>query len=332
MPTSEWRYVYLFHDVFVFSDCMSFRNRCLLFTSVVWDCPISFSMRSESIQFRRSFLPATWLFRDSVMFYGCKWSSLSATALPTSAILPQLSFTHTYHLLPCLLPWFRCRNLPLAALCPPARAVASASPGCFQQRAQLCEWKALTQAPAPHSQAACGIWSRGAMLERTAAVWMRPGPPLCPPMPTSPHSLCLSIWLSVCQILACPLLSLSRSVSVCVSCSPFTFFFACIHSVMLHSPCWLVGPLCLSAIPLFSSLLFCLPPSFISCLLSPPPLPASHISSAPSQTAVSQLCLATGMDLGVCCSGHASGVLYVCMCVRVYILLFGCVSMRILFR
>lgn len=151
------------------------------------------------------------------------------------------------------------------------------------------------------------------MLERTAAVWMRPGPPLCPPVPTSPHSLSLTPCLCVCQFLVCPLLSLSRSVSVCVPCSPFTVFFARMHSVNATQP-WLVS---------WPSLSQCHPSLFFSSILSPtllyflfalspPPLPASRISSAPSQTAVSQLCLATGR----------AGVLYVCMCARVYILFF----------
>lgn len=108
-----------------------------------------------------------------------------------------------------------------------------------------------------------------------------------PPFPL-PHSL--SVCLSV------PGMPLAVTVRICVSlCVMFSVLSSLLVCIllMLHSPCWLVGPLCLSAIPLFSSLLFCLPPSFISCLLSlsssPPclshllcPLPDCCIPALPS--------------------------------------------------
>lgn len=171
------------------------------------------------------------------------------------------------------------------------------------------------------------------MLERTAAVWMRPGPPLCPPVPTSPHSLSLTPCLCVCQFLVCPLLSLSRSVSVCVPCSPFTVFFARMHSVNATQP-WLVSWPSLSQCHpclFFSSILS---PTLLYFLfaLSPPPLPASRISSAPSQTAVSQLCLATGRAGFGCVLFKACTRSIVCVhvCEGVHPFFCGCVCMRIL--
>ena len=176
------------------------------------------------------------------------------------------------------------------------------------------------------------------MLERTAAVWMRPG--LCPPVPTSPHSLslsiCWSVGLSVCQLLVGLLLSVFQSVSLCqfVICSIHSVSIALMHSVMLHTSCRLFSPLCLSIIPLFFfSSILSLPPLFPLFALSScptPPLPASHSSSAPSQTAISQLCLVTGKaglvwERVLCCARHVpvvSSIVHVCMGVYVLVLFF----------
>lgn len=179
------------------------------------------------------------------------------------------------------------------------------------------------------------------MLERTAAVWMRPG--LCPPVPTSPHSLSLSIcWLvclSVC--LSAPGVSLAVSVSICVTLSVSYL----LHSLSFHCS----DALCNAAhvlqviqpslsqyhLSFFFSFILSLPPLFPLFALSscpPPPLSAFRSSSAPSQTAVPQLCLVTGKaglvwERVLCCARHVpivSSILHVCMRVYVLVLFFGC--------
>lgn len=139
---------------------------------------------------------------------------------------------------------------PLPPLCPSVCAVVSASSDCSEQRAQLCEGKALTQAP--HSQAACGIWSRGATLGRTAAVWMRPGLPLCLLVPAPLHSLSQSLCF---RLLARDALLMGHSVkmlfpeaNVGMFCSPVVGYLSLFVSILSS-----VSPLSLSFLfPLFA--------------------------------------------------------------------------------
>lgn len=95
------------------------------------------------------------------------------------------------------------------------------------------------------------------MLGRTAAVQMRPGPSLCPPVPTCPpqiHSPCPSI---------CPSVG-SWYLSCCCSGVCHSIFIARMQSVMLHTPLSQYHPSLFLSFILSPALLYFL------CLLPPP--------------------------------------------------------------